>query len=49
MTVRVYVLMVVIVFLYFSSVQTCPCIGQHFSKHSLTLLAKDEEGVPEEN
>jgi hypothetical protein len=37
------------VFSYSSFIQTCPCIGQHFSKHSLTLLAKNEEGSPEEN
>jgi len=48
MTVRASILFILIVFLYFSFVQTCPCISQHLSKHSLTLLAKDEGGTPEE-
>jgi hypothetical protein len=38
MNVRLPVLIIFFVFLYFSSVQTHPCIGQHFS-----LLAKNEE------
>jgi hypothetical protein len=33
---------------YFSLIQTFPCVGQHFSEHSSTLLARNEEETPEE-
>jgi hypothetical protein len=40
--------MVLIVFLYFTFVQIYPCLGQHFSKDSLSLLAKSEGRSKEE-
>jgi len=43
MNVRLPVLAVFIVLLYFSFVQTYPCFGRHFSKDPLSLLAKNEE------
>ncbi len=43
MNVRLPVLVVIIVLLYFSFVQTYPCLGRHFSKDSPSLLAKNEE------
>jgi hypothetical protein len=43
MNVRLPILAVFIVLLYFSFVQTCPCLGRHFSKDPLSLLAKNEE------
>ena len=48
MNARLPILMVLIVFLYFTFVQTYPCLGQHFSKDSLSLLAKSEGGSKEE-
>jgi len=47
MNVRLPILMLLIVILYFSFVQTHPCLGQHFSKDSSSLLAKSEEGSKE--
>ncbi len=44
MNVRLPILIVFITFLYFSFVQTCPCLGQQSPKDSLSLLAKNEEG-----
>jgi len=41
--VRLPILAVSIVLLYFSFFQTYPCLGRHFSKDSLFLLAKNEE------
>ena len=43
MNVRLPVLVVIVVLLYFSFVQTYPSIGRHFSKDSPSLLAKNEE------
>ena len=43
MNVRLPILGVFIVLLYFSFVQTYPCLGRHFSKDSPSLLAKNEE------
>ena len=43
MNVRLPILVAFIVLLYFSFVQTYPCLGRHFSKGSLSLLAKNEE------
>ena len=43
MNVRLPILAVFIVLLYFSFVQTYPCLGSHFSKDSLSLLAKNEK------
>jgi hypothetical protein len=37
-----------IVFFYSSFVHSYPCLGQHFSKDSLSLLAKNEESSKEE-
>ena len=38
------------VFLYFPFIQTYPCVGQHLSKHPLTVLAKDgESSAPRED
>jgi hypothetical protein len=48
MNARLPILMVLIVFLYFTFVQIYPCLGQHFSKDSLSLLAKSEGGSKEE-
>jgi len=48
MNTRLPILIVLIVFLYFLFVQTLPCLGQPFSKDSLYLLAKSEEGSKEE-
>jgi len=47
MNVRLPILVVLIVVLYFSFVQTHPCLGQPFFKDSLSLLAKSEEGSKE--
>jgi len=44
MNIRLPILIVFFVFLYFSFVQTYPCLGQHFSKDSSSLLTKNEEG-----
>ena len=41
--VRLSILVVFIVLLYFSFVQTYPCLGRHFPKDSLSLLAKNGE------
>jgi hypothetical protein len=43
MNVRLPIVIVFITFLYFSFVQTCPCLGQNSPKDSLFLLAKSEE------
>jgi len=43
MNVRLPMLVVFIVLLYFSFVQTCPCVGGHFSKGSFSVLVKNEE------
>ena len=48
MNARLPILMVSIVFLYFTFVQTHLCLGQHISKDSLPLLAKNEEGSKED-
>ena len=48
MNARLPILIVLIVFLYFLFVQTHPCLGHPFSKDSLYLLAKSEEGSKEE-
>jgi hypothetical protein len=45
MNIRLPILIVLIVLLYFSFSQTYPCLGQHFSKDSLSLLAKNQEGL----
>ncbi len=42
---RLPILIVFIGFLYFSFVQTYPCLGRHFSEDSLSLMAKNEESV----
>lgn len=44
MNIRLPILIVFFFFLHFSFIQTFPCAGQHFSKDSLSLLAKNEEG-----
>ncbi len=44
MNVRLPILMALIVSLNFSFLQTHPCLGQHFSKESSPLLAKNEAG-----
>jgi hypothetical protein len=44
MNIRLPILIVFFVFLYFSFVQTYPCFGQQFSKDSSFLLAKNGEG-----
>jgi hypothetical protein len=44
MNVRLTILIVFITFLYFSFVQTYPCLGQHSPKDSLSLMVKNEEG-----
>ncbi len=44
MNIRLPILMVLIVFSYFSFVPSNPCLGQHFSKDSSSLLTKNEEG-----
>jgi hypothetical protein len=44
MNARLPILMILIVFSYFSFVPTYPCLGQHFSKDSSSLLTKNEEG-----
>jgi len=41
--VRLPILVVSIAFVYFSFVQTNPCLGRHFSEDSLSLLAKNGE------
>ncbi len=43
MNVRLSILIVFIVSLYFSFVQTSPCLGQHSPKDSVFVLAKNEE------
>jgi hypothetical protein len=43
MKARLPILAVFIVSLYFSFVETYPCLGRHFSKDSLSLLARNEE------
>ncbi len=43
MNIRLPILAAFIVLLYFSLVQTPPCLGRHFSEGSLSLLAKNEE------
>jgi len=43
MHVRLPILIVLIAFFYLSFSQTCPCLGQHSPKDSLSLLAKNEE------
>ncbi|MBP1698437.1 MAG: hypothetical protein H6Q41_3625 [Deltaproteobacteria bacterium] len=43
MNTRLSILIVFIVLFYFSFVQTYPCLGRHFSKGSLSLLAKNDE------
>jgi len=49
MNVRLPILVVLIVFLYFTFVQTYPCFGQPFSKDSLPLLVKNEEVTSKED
>jgi len=49
MKVRLFILIVILAFLYFSFFQTHPCVGQHLSTHSSTLSAKNGEGKPEED
>jgi len=50
MNARLPILMVLIVFSYFSFVPTYPCFGQYSSKDSSSLLAKNGEGPsPKEN
>ena len=49
MNIRLPILIVFFFFLHFSFIQTHPCLGQHFSKDSLSLLAKNEEGTSEED
>lgn len=49
MNVRLPILVVLIVFLYFTFVQTYPCLGQPFSKDSLPLLVKNEEVTSKED
>ena len=44
MNVRLPILIVFIAFLYFSFVRPSPCLGRHFSKDSLSPLAKNEKG-----
>ena len=48
MNIRLPILIVLIVFLYFPFIQTYPCLGQHFSKDSVSLLAKNQEGLSTE-
>ncbi len=43
MRVRLPILIVLAAFLYFSLIQTCPCLGQHLPNHPLSLFAKNEE------
>ena len=43
MKVPLSILVILIVLLYFSFVQTYPCLGRHFFKDALPLLAKNEE------
>jgi hypothetical protein len=43
MKVRPSILILFFIFVYFSFIQTYPCFGQHFSKDSSSLLAKNEE------
>jgi len=43
MKVHLSILAIFIVLLYFSFLQTCPCLGRHFSEDSLSLVAKNEE------
>jgi len=45
MNVRLPILIVLIVFLYFSFIQAHPCSSQHFSEEFLSQLAKNEEGL----
>ena len=44
MNARLPMLIILIVFLYLCFIQITPCLGQPFSKDSLYLLAKSEEG-----
>jgi len=48
MNARLLILIALIVFSYFSFVQTHPCIGQPFFKNSSSLLAKSEEESKED-
>jgi hypothetical protein len=43
MNIRLPILILFFFFLYFSFVQTYPCLSQHFSKDSSSLLVKNEE------
>jgi hypothetical protein len=43
MNARLSILIVFVVLVYFSFVQTSPCLGDHSPKDSFSLLAKDEE------
>jgi hypothetical protein len=45
MNARLPILIVFIVLVYFSFVETYPCVGQHSPKDSLFLLAKNEESM----
>ncbi len=45
MNARLPILIVFIVLVHFSFVQTHPCLGRHFSDDSLFLLAKNEEAT----
>jgi hypothetical protein len=49
MNIRLPILIVFIFFLYFSFVQTYPCLSQHFSRGSSSLLAKNGEGASDED
>jgi hypothetical protein len=45
MNARLPILIVFVVLLYFSFVETYPCVGQHSPKDSIFLLAKNEESM----
>ena len=49
MNTRLPILIILVVILYFSLIQTYPCFGQHFSRDPLSLLAKNEEGSKEDS
>lgn len=49
MTFHPFLLMTFIISLHFSFIQAHPCIGQHSSKDSLSLVARNEEGASEED
>lgn len=49
MNIRLPILILFFAFVHFSFIQTYPCVGQHFSRHSSSLLAKNEEGSREDS